>query len=403
MTDCLSRAIIWQLPGADDTQLTISLVILIYFIYIAIRHFNNDIIVQKGNIVEGVILLLLAQFLGNLGNGYIRVLVLCVSLWVVGSRVKYRPLPTNGKAVLITGCDRGIGHDLAKQLDKLGYEVFAGCLFKGSAGERELMETCSDHLHTLQLDVTDTQQVETAVKLVQQQLGKKKLWGVVNNAGICYIGNIETIPQEDILRVLAVNFLGPVNVCKAFLPLLRQGKGRLVNIASNSGLAPVKLMGIYCASKSALAMLSETLRYELKDWGIHVSTVVPSGYRTGILTYNYTETAERWWSQASNTVQQDYGKHCFTPQFKYTNHQSTTSKDLSTIVDTVTEALSSKSPQAYYYRGFLARSLPFLYLHMPSAISDMIMSILADWFVFKPQALQKNDCNKTNTCRSKTR
>ena len=103
MTDCLSRAIIWQLPGAEDTQLTISLVILIYFIYIAIRHFNNDIIVQKGNIVEGVILLLLAQFLGNLGNGYIRVLVLCVSLWVVGSRVKYRPLPTNGKAVLITG------------------------------------------------------------------------------------------------------------------------------------------------------------------------------------------------------------------------------------------------------------------------------------------------------------
>ena len=63
-----------------------------------------------------------------------------------------------------------------------------------------------------------------------------ELWGVVNNAGICYIGNIETIPQEDILRVLAVNFLGPVNVCKAFLPLLRQGKGRLVNIASNSGM-----------------------------------------------------------------------------------------------------------------------------------------------------------------------
>lgn len=52
---------------------------------------------------------------------------------------------------------------------------------------------------------------------------------------MCFIGNIETMPHEDIEKVLAVNFLGPVYVCKAFLPLLRQGYGRIVNIASNSG------------------------------------------------------------------------------------------------------------------------------------------------------------------------
>ena len=61
------------------------------------------------------------------------------------------------------------------------------------------------------------------------------LWGIVNNAGMCYIGNIETMTHTDIEKIFAVNFLGPVYVCKAFLPLLRRGKGRLVNIASNSG------------------------------------------------------------------------------------------------------------------------------------------------------------------------
>ena len=57
----------------------------------------------------------------------------------------------------------------------------------------------------------------------------------MNNAGICYIGNIETMSQGDIEKIIAVNFLGPIRVCKAFLPLLRQSNGRLVNIASNSG------------------------------------------------------------------------------------------------------------------------------------------------------------------------
>ena len=63
------------------------------------------------------------------------------------------------------------------------------------------------------------------------------LWGIVNNAGMCYIGNIEAMTHEDIEQLLAVNFLGPVYVCKAFLPLLRRGKGRLVNTASNSGVS----------------------------------------------------------------------------------------------------------------------------------------------------------------------
>lgn len=63
-----------------------------------------------------------------------------------------------------------------------------------------------------------------------------ELWGIVNNAGICYIGNVEMMTMEDMQKIMAVNYFGPVNVCKAFLPLLRRSRGRLVNIASNAGM-----------------------------------------------------------------------------------------------------------------------------------------------------------------------
>lgn len=62
-----------------------------------------------------------------------------------------------------------------------------------------------------------------------------KLWGVINNAGICFIGNVEMMVTEDIHKILAVNYLGPVTVCKHFLPLLRESQGRIVNVASNCG------------------------------------------------------------------------------------------------------------------------------------------------------------------------
>lgn len=62
-----------------------------------------------------------------------------------------------------------------------------------------------------------------------------QLWGIVNNAGICYIGNVEIMSEEDMQKIMAVNYMGPVNICKHFLPLIRRSRGRIVNVASNAG------------------------------------------------------------------------------------------------------------------------------------------------------------------------
>lgn len=78
-----------------------------------------------------------------------------------------------------------------------------------------------------------------------------------------------------------VNFRGPYLLTTKFLPLLRRNQGRIVNVSSNAGLAPVALMGLYCCSKSALFMYTEVLRTENERWGVKVSAVIPSGYKTG--------------------------------------------------------------------------------------------------------------------------
>ncbi|EPY81771.1 estradiol 17-beta-dehydrogenase 2 [Camelus ferus] len=155
-----------------------------------------------------------------------------------------------------TCSDSGFGHALSKYLDKLGFTVFAGVLNEGGPGAEELRRTCSMRLSVLQLDITKPQQIKDAHSkvmekvqnrvslsktsafvqlqtLLPQNIKLKGLWAVVNNAGIfSYPADGELTPMTEYKRCMAVNFFGTVEVTKAFLPLLRKSKGRLVNISS---------------------------------------------------------------------------------------------------------------------------------------------------------------------------
>lgn len=309
----------------------------------------------------------------------------CLSTVIITTPTK--KLPVKDKAVLITGCDRGIGHVLAKQLDRKGFYVFAGCLKNRGQGSKDLVDGSSSRLQTLQLDVSKLTQVKSALHTVEQQLHSKgiQLWGIVNNAGICYIGNVEIMTEEDIQKIMTINYTGPVNICKHFLPLLRRSRGRLVNVASNAGLAPIPLMGAYCASKSALVTISEVWRYELKMWGIKVATIIPSGYKTGIMSYDMIATGNRWWNKASPIVKKDYGQECFYIKFKQKNRDFFLSAEFSDICYKIEDALLSSKPKSRYYSGFLAEFIPFIYIYLPVWLSDYLLSVLANWFEFNPK------------------
>lgn len=212
-------------------------------------------------------------------------------------------IPNNSNAVaLITGANKGIGLAVARQLGMRGYSVWLGCrdTARGQIAVFDLQSAGID-AHMLKLDVTDVASVNAAAGRLEQDVGA--LDALVNNAGIS-IGAPSRISKEkveDIRAMFEVNTLGPVVVTKAFLPLLRRSKAaRIVMMSSGLGslAEATDMAGMfwnvgfagYCASKSALNMLTVKLAKELLAEGIKVNAADPgftatdlngqSGYRT---------------------------------------------------------------------------------------------------------------------------
>jgi len=189
--------------------------------------------------------------------------------------------------VVITGSSTGIGAACALALERRGFRVFAGVRTQED-GQR-LKERASDRLVPLIFDVTDEPSITAAAAEVGEVLGNAGLAGLVNNAGIVVPGPLEIVPLDKLRLQFEVNVIGQIAVTQAFLPLLRAGKGRIVNMSSVSGLVAPPFLGPYAASKFALEALSDSLRGELSKWGISVSVIEPGNVATPI--WEKTRTA----------------------------------------------------------------------------------------------------------------
>ncbi|KAF6077722.1 hydroxysteroid 17-beta dehydrogenase 2 [Phyllostomus discolor] len=264
-------------------------------------------------------------------------------------------LPVDQKAVLITGSDSGFGHALSKYLDQLGFTVFAGVLDENGSGAEQLRRTCSEHLCVLQLDVTNPQQIKDAYSTVVQKVQNRGLWAVVNNAGILGLpADGELIPMSHYKQCMAVNFFGAVEVTKAFLPLLRKSKGRLVNISSMGGEIPLLKLASYSSSKAALTMFSAIMRQELSKWEVKVSTIQPGGFKTNITgTSEMLEKLEKDLLDHLNPdVQEEYGQDYILAYRRIlTSFSVHSSSDISPVLLDIRHAISAKSPLTLYTPG----------------------------------------------------
>lgn len=180
---------------------------------------------------------------------------------------------SNKGAVVITGASRGMGRKMALYLSSHGFHVFAGC--RKAADTAYFATEQRNHLTPLLLDVTNQASIAAALETVSGAVGEAGLQGLINNAGIGVSGPIEQVPMDMVEELLRVNVMGPIAVTQKFLPLLRKGQGRIVNISSVSGFLTPPYAGIYSASKFALEAISNALRMELKPWNISVSVVQP--------------------------------------------------------------------------------------------------------------------------------
>ena len=171
------------------------------------------------------------------------------------------------RTALVTGASSGIGAACALRLASGGWRVFAAVRRKGDA-PRSAEEVL--------LDVTD----DDAIAAASERIGE--LDALVNNAGIAIALPLEFIPLEELRRQLEVNVIGQVAVTQAFLPQLRRSRGRIVFVGSIAGKSALPFLGAYAASKHALEALADTLRVELRPFGIAVSLVEPGTIRTPI-------------------------------------------------------------------------------------------------------------------------
>jgi NAD(P)-dependent dehydrogenase (short-subunit alcohol dehydrogenase family) len=175
-------------------------------------------------------------------------------------------------AVLITGASTGIGRATALLLDQAGYSVFAGV--RESHDAAGLRNEASVRLCPLTLDITNQAQIDAAAAVTRERLGPEGgLKALINDAGSVEAGPIELIAISRLRRQLEVNLIGHVAVIQAFLPLIRQGHGRIINVGSAAADCPMPFLGAYAASKAALRSMNTALRRDLRWWHIPVSLI----------------------------------------------------------------------------------------------------------------------------------
>lgn len=189
------------------------------------------------------------------------------------------PAPRRG-AVLITGASTGIGADCARRLDRMGFTVFAGV--RNPADGEALQAKGSERLIPIRLDVTSNADIEAAVSTVTENADGAGLLGLVNNAGVAVAGPQEFLTTDDWRDAFEVNVFGTAATTAAFLPLLREARGRVVNMSSLAGKVAMPFFGPYAASKHAMEAMSDALRLELQPWGMHVAVVEPGSIATPI-------------------------------------------------------------------------------------------------------------------------
>ncbi|AEK22692.1 SDR family oxidoreductase [Capnocytophaga canimorsus] len=181
------------------------------------------------------------------------------------------------KIVLITGATSGIGRATAQWLSENGYVVYG-------TGRSVAHEDLPFKL--IRMDVRDGQCVIEAVQRVVAQ--EKRIDVLINNAGVGITGAVEELPEEALQNVFQTNLFGAIRVIQAVLPYMRNQKsGLIINITSIAGYMGLPFRGGYSASKGALVLISEALRMELKNTGIHVTTIAPGDYATDIASRRY--------------------------------------------------------------------------------------------------------------------
>jgi NAD(P)-dependent dehydrogenase (short-subunit alcohol dehydrogenase family) len=237
--------------------------------------------------------------------------------------------------VLITGCSSGFGLELVGAFARRGDHVVATVRdpARADALRHRVADDGLERVSIDRLDVTDQASIDRAVAAALDAHGRLDV--LVNNAGIGTVGALEVLDDAAVRAVFDTNVFGALAVTRRVLPAMRrQGGGRIVFLNAIGGVLTTPYLGAYCASKHALDCLAATLDIELRPFGIRVSSVLPSAFRTGMDRNLRTELGE---GTAYEAATREYAEGLAG---RIRNGPS----DLSPVTDAVVEAATAADP-----------------------------------------------------------
>jgi NAD(P)-dependent dehydrogenase (short-subunit alcohol dehydrogenase family) len=262
--------------------------------------------------------------------------------------------------VLVTGASTGIGEATALHLKELGFDSVAA-VRKDEDAER----LRSRGLRTVKLDVADAASIAAA----RGELGDGPLAGVVNNAGIAVAGPLEFMPLDQLRLQLEVNVVGQVAVIQQFLPALRAGRGRIVNLSSIGGRFALPLVSPYNASKFALEGISDSLRRELHGQGVDVILIEPGGVKTPIWNKS-NEAASELQQQMPPEAERLYGKMIEAVRRRTIEIAQEKGIEPREVAEVIGRALTAKRPRTRYLVGSDAKMRGPMARFMPDRLMD---------------------------------
>jgi len=278
-----------------------------------------------------------------------------------------KPTPTYHPAVLVTGTSSGIGQNAAITLARMGYTVFATVRKQADADDlthlfQQYVNTNQGNLIPIVMDVTHKDDIQKAQNIVRNVLGRDKpLVGLINNAGQAKHLQAELTSEATFKEIFDTNFFAVANLTKAFLPMLRESRGRIVNIGSMASWEATVSMGAYSSSKAALRALTKVWRMELRRLGVFVSLIEPGMIDTRLThetNQNFLDlTLFRETPHHINSAVIAYYKEQYRTVGKHGNDFIGTLPPPALVTDAIINALTAKYPKTTYYVGLDAKAM----------------------------------------------
>lgn len=272
------------------------------------------------------------------------------------------------KIAVVTGSSSGIGFETSLLLARKRFHTYATMRnLNKSQKLNDIAKNENLSLETLQLDVTDDKSVKNAIRQIKDKSSRIDI--LVNNAGYGTIGSVEDMSINAFKSQFETNFFGVIRVTKEVIPIMRdQGNGKIINVSSVGGKMGIPLNSAYTSSKFALEGFSESMRYELEQFGIDVILIEPGVVKTNFFenvdvainnNNNNSATKSNKTSPYSQLTQNLF--ECFEPMIN-----SNSSSVPSDVAGVIFQAIESTNRQARYPVGKDAGSI----FNMRQKLSD---------------------------------